>query len=123
MEEHKNKQMDKKKLAEDYAREYEAERKRVYKPKEVTVKAKSHPLHGFPRDRRFDFPAGGDDPSQPEAKRLLPPPGASIWKGNETRSKMGSWNVHLPPWPRYSKSWVAAGSEREALKLVLEFVW
>lgn len=122
MENQSKKQADKKAAGEKYAREYEAARVRVFQPVAVTRDDPSHPLHGHPSDRRFHFP-GSSEPSQAQAKLLLPPSGVSIWKGNPTRTKTGSWCAHYAPWPRFSRSWVAAGSEEQALKEVLQHVW
>lgn len=121
MEHFAKKQMDKKSAAEIYVRQYEAERVRVWKPKPCTPTAARHPLHGVPTNRVYD--PDGPEPSQQEAKLYLPPNGVSLWKGNPTRTKTGSWNAHYQPYPRSSRSWVAAGSERAALREVLQHVW
>ena len=45
------------------------------------------------------------------------PPGCLCWKSSE-----GSWQVHLPPWPRKSRSWNIEGEEAAA-KFVLKYAW
>ena len=80
-----------------------------------------HPLTGimFPGD----FPPEGDSEiNQTDAARLLPP-GASIWKGNARARRKGSWNCHYPPYPRASKTWIAAGSERLACLWCVQHCW
>ena len=80
-----------------------------------------HPSYGVPLPPGMPDP-DGQNHSQPEARALLPP-GASIWKGRPTTKRGGSWSVHLRPYPRFSRSWAAAGSEREALAEVLRHAW
>lgn len=47
----------------------------------------------------------------------LAPPGAHSWK-----SSQGSWQIHLPPFPRKSRSWAIEG-EQEAARFVLRYAW
>lgn len=54
---------------------------------------------------------------QSEARQYVPP-GASVWRGN----KALSWNGHLPPNARTSRSWALYGANG-ALKLVLQALW
>ena len=45
------------------------------------------------------------------------PPKAHTW-----RSAQGSWQIHLKPWPRKSRSWALEGEE-EAARFVLKYAW
>lgn len=49
--------------------------------------------------------------------QALVPPGAHAWK-----SATGSWQIHLPPWPRKSRAWAING-EQEAARFVLRYAW
>ena len=52
-----------------------------------------------------------------EARGMVPP-GASIWQDGS----YGSWQVHLPPYPRRSRSWRKHG-EAHSLQLVSHSLW
>lgn len=80
-------------------------------------------------DDRFDgrkfvgsFPSG--EISQRDAKEMLPPGKFFIAKYNPSAShKSGAWYSNCPPYPQFSISWAKAGSEREALRIVLQHCW
>ena len=121
MERETKDQKEKQLAMKTYIREYDAERARVHSfgAGAMTLGHREHPLYKHPTNIQVpDQP-----PSQAAAKRLLPPGKVSIWKGNPTGTRQGSWNIHYPPYPRYSRSWIAAGSEKQALKEVLRHVW
>ena len=50
--------------------------------------------------------------------RAMVPPGASVWQDG----RYGSWQGHLPPYPRVGRSWRKHG-EAHALQLVLRHLW
>ena len=122
MVEEERKACEKKLQMKEYARSFEGARKEFFKPKVPKNKtARSHPLYGFPGGRELP----PDDVMETSRANLLKPPGAFIWRGNPKTGdpKSGAWHSHYKPYPRFSRSWVAAGTERNALREVLAHVW
>ena len=120
MEEETKAQKERQAVMKEFGREFWTTHERLRKPDNMPTDRTSagHPLHGT------TYPVKIPDsvPDQKAAKTLLPPT-CSVWKGNPTQSRSGSWNVHLTGWPRFSRSWVSAGSEQQALLECLQHVW
>ncbi|CAK0866508.1 unnamed protein product, partial [Prorocentrum cordatum] len=67
----------------------------------------------------FKTPIGHDDLPQAQAKLLLPP-GATVWRGNQ----VGSWQVHVKPHPRHSERWAKHGNNSyNAMLAAVRFAW
>jgi hypothetical protein len=104
---------------EDFRLELVKEKVRVGRAKakalaKASAKAKAAAAKAKPKLNNHLLPVG--ILSQFDVQKFAPP-GSHTW-----RSRHGSWQVHLPPAPRRSRSWLKYG-EREAAVLILQYAW
>ena len=102
---------------DDYTEEWQEFHRAVHK---LPQRAEADPTKADSPLRRYKGPSllpKGAIPQSELAK--LCPPGGHIWEGARG---CGSWHVHLPTFPRWSRPWVPFGVDRAA-QLVLQYLW
>ena len=106
--------MQKEEERQEYRKEFKCKRKAVravMKKGKDTVKLKKDMARAYKLKK---YPTGLL--TQKHVQQFAPP-GCYTW-----RSSRGSWQVHIRPWPRKSRSWAVEGEE-EAAKFVLRYAW
>lgn len=91
--------------------------KRVTVRRAAAAAAKSRPKRAKQSESR-SLPTWPRHEIDVELARSFKPPGSSLWRC----VRFGSWQGHLPPWPRLSRLWSRYG-EGESLNLVLRYLW